>query len=85
MTNIERLFKYYELVKELQGVNTVYSDVTIELLDDTTIKETWSNPKSEVFHTTEFQLKDLEHINKKLYDKKRYIEQKNAKAHENIS
>ena len=78
---IEKLLKYYELVKELQGTNHVYKDVTVEIPDETVIKETWHNGNMDKFHSVEFQAKDLDDIKKRIYDKTRYIKQKNAETY----
>ena len=75
---LEKLTTYVNRLKKLAETNQIYKNVTIEVSPDTVIKETWHNGKDEVFHCTEFPVKDIDMINKKLYDKIRYQEGKDA-------
>ena len=74
MTDLEKLTTYVNRLKVLAENNTVYHNVTIEIPPETMITEKWHNGSEERFHTTEFPFRDIESINKKLYDKIRYAE-----------
>lgn len=81
MTDLERLTVYVERLKTLADTNSVYNNVTIKIPPETIITEMWHNGREERFHSTEFPFSDIEAINKKLYDKIRYQEAKNAETH----
>lgn len=86
MISLEKLVKYIELVTELQETNPTYRNVVIEIPEvrilplDTPIKETWSNGHTGRFHSIEFTANDLDHINRKLYQKIRYFKTKKEEA-----
>ena len=74
MTDLEKLTTYVERLNKLAESNSVYHNVTIKIPPETMITEMWHNGKEERFHSVEFPFRDIESINKKLYDKIRYAE-----------
>jgi len=78
---LERLNIYRERIKQLEALMNVRISVEIsekdeDLTEKTKIVETWQNSIDERFHRIEFTVNDLKNINRVLYDKIRYQEQK---------
>ena len=78
---LEQLNIYRERIKRLEELTGIrisvkISDQNKKLRKKTKIVETWHNSKDERFHKIEFKVKDLKNVNRKLYDKIRYQENK---------
>ena len=78
---LERLNIYRERIKRLEALTGIRISVKISHQDDklrkrTKIVETWHNTIDERFHKIEFTVGDLKNINRMLYDKIRYQENK---------
>ena len=76
---LERLNIYRDRIKRLEELTGIrisveISDEDAELRSITKIIETWHNTIDERFHKIEFTVKDLENVNRQLYDKIRYQE-----------
>ena len=76
MIKLSELIKYREYLEQLEGENPVYPNVEASIPDDTLITEKWFNGKTERFHQYTFKAEDLPKVNKRLYDKLRYVNQK---------
>lgn len=77
---IDKLIKYFELIQELRSSNHVYDKVNVEIPDETILTETWYDGEKDHFHSIEFQLKDMDFIYRKIYDKVRYIKSKSENS-----
>ena len=76
---LERLNIYRDRIKQLEELTGTKISVEIsnedaKLQEKTKIIETWHNTIDERFHKIEFTVKDLENVNRQLYDKIRYQE-----------
>ena len=76
---LERLNIYRNRIKRLEELTGIRISVEIsnedaKLQEKTKIIETWHNTIDERFHKIEFTVKDLENVNRQLYDKIRYQE-----------
>ena len=78
---LEQLRIYRMRILRLEQLTGIRISVKISQEDDnlrknTKIVETWYNGKDERFHRIEFKVKDLKNVNRMLYDKIRYQENK---------
>jgi hypothetical protein len=78
---IDQLNIYRERIKRLEAlmgtrISVKISDEDTNLRKKTKIVETWHNTIDERFHRIEFTVKDLKNVNRMLYDKIRYQENK---------
>ena len=78
-TDLEKLTKYRELLAELEGLNSIYPSVRVKIPPETVITEHWSNGLDGRFTEFEFELKDIDRVNKKLTDRIRYQNGKETK------
>jgi hypothetical protein len=80
MIFLKQIRDYLDEVEKLHQVNGVYKLVSIEIPPETVIKETWFYEDGKRFHSIEFPASDLPFITKKMYDKRRYLAQKDEKT-----
>ena len=78
---LDQLNIYRERIKRLETltgtrISVKISDQDADLKKKTKIIETWHNTMDERFHKTEFTVSDLKNVNRMLYDKIRYQENK---------
>ena len=78
---LEQLRIYRMRILRLEQLTGIRISVKISHKDEkirknTKIVETWYNGKDERFHRIEFKIKDLKNVNRMLYDKIRYQENK---------